>query len=277
MSALPPIMKFPKLRIRNRQAALSWLMVGALFVLCSVLGVLQYRWIGEVSVAAQERMQRSLQASLGRMSQDFNSEIANACRALVPATTPRDARMAEAEVEAQFEQWKKNNRGGQMFRRIAMAFPNDEELDLKILDLTKGVFVTAPWPEEWSRQKEAIESRISRRNGPGPAGGPGPPMAPGARPGGDGMLLEMPLFQPPAERPSAAERPRGRGFFSRELGWMLFELNPDYADVVACIRRDRHSCDRLAGREGKQDHLRGKPVERGGGIKDRRCFIPKCA
>ena len=243
-------MKFSILRIQNHQAALSWLMVGALFVLCAVLGILQYRWIGEVSIAAQERMQRSLQASLGRMSQDFNSEIANACRAIVPATTPLDARQAESEVEAQFEHWKKNNRGGQMFRRIAMAIPHEEELALKILDSTKGVFVAGEWPAEWSRQKEAIESRISRRGGPGPGGGPGPPMIPGARPGGEGMLLEIPLFQPSSERPGTADRPRGRGSFARELGWMLFELNPGYArDIMLPEALQRH-----LGSEGNLDY-----------------------
>ena len=88
------------LKIANRQAALSWLMVGVLFVLCAVLGVLQYRWIAEVSVAAQERMQRSLQGSLSRLSQDFNQEVATSMRGLVPASTPRDARMAESEVSS---------------------------------------------------------------------------------------------------------------------------------------------------------------------------------
>ena len=46
-----------------RRAMLSWLFVGALFILCGVLGGLQYRWIGEVSVAARERLRGSLQAN----------------------------------------------------------------------------------------------------------------------------------------------------------------------------------------------------------------------
>ncbi len=234
-------MKFAMLQIRNRQAALSWLMVGALFVLCAVLGVLQYRWIGEVSVAAQERMQRSLQLSLGRMSQDFNQELLNACRALIPTLTPRDARAAESEVEAQFDQWKRNNRGGLMFRRIAMAVPQGEELNLRILDPDTGLFAASQWPEEWSRQKEMIEARMSRRNLSGPGSGPGPPGTPGARPGGEGMVMEVPLLLPQGERPDSTDRSRGRGFFPREMGWMLFELNPDYArDVMLPEELQRH-------------------------------------
>ena len=216
-------------------------MVGALFILCAVLGILQYRWIGEVSVAAQERMQRSLQASLARLSQDFNTDIANSIRALVPATTPADARVAESVVEAQFEQWKKSNHGGQIFRRIAMVIPQDEALNLKILDSKKGIFSPTPWPEEWSRTKEALESRISRRNRPGPGGGPGPPNGQGARQVGDSLVLEVPLMLPPSERPTQAGGPRGRGFFPREIGWMLFELNTDYArDVMLPEGLQRH-------------------------------------
>ena len=55
----------------RRRTTLSWLFVAGLFVLCGVLGVLQYRWIGEVSVAARDRLRGSLQANLNRLSLGF--------------------------------------------------------------------------------------------------------------------------------------------------------------------------------------------------------------
>ncbi len=246
------------LKIENRQAALSWLLVGVLFVLCAVLGVLQYRWIGEVSVASQERMQRSLQASLARLSQDFNTEIANAVRALVPAATPIDSRMAESEIEAQLMQWKKASHGGQIFRRIAIVTREDDDLTIKIIDPQSGLFAAAEWPAEWSRTREVLESRNQRRNrfnqpgGPagGQAGGQGGPQ--NGRPGGDGMVLEVPMFQPPGERqPADAAGQRGRGFFNREIGWLLFELSSDYArDVMIPEGLQRH-----LGVEGSSEYL----------------------
>ena len=45
-----------------------WIFVGAMFALCAVLGALQYRWIGEASIADRDRMRRSLKASLERIS-----------------------------------------------------------------------------------------------------------------------------------------------------------------------------------------------------------------
>ncbi len=148
----------------QRRAVLSWLFVGALLVLCGVLGVLQYRWIGEVSLAARDRLRGSLQASLDRLSADFNSEIAAACRALVPAGS------SEAEFAARYQQWKKTARDGQMFRAIAIARPQ-----LRRLNLETGAFETAQWPAEWSAIRE-------RRRGP-----PGPP------PEDYGPAFELPL------------------------------------------------------------------------------------
>ena len=160
----------------QRRAVLSWLFVGTLLVLCGVLGVLQYRWIGEVSLAARDRLRGSLQASLDRLSQDFNSEIAEACRALVPANSP------EPELAARYEQWKRTAPNGQIFRAIAIAQPQ-----LRCLNLKTGAFETTGWPAEWSAIRE-------RRRGP-----PGPP------PEDEGPVFEVPLFgMPPRAAPSTS-------------------------------------------------------------------------
>src|SRR5689334_15859980 len=101
----------------------SWLFVGALIVLCGCLGVLQYRWIGEVSLAARERLRVALQADLMRLSQDLNAEIVNACRALLPAVPPEDAKTAQTEVERRSQEWNKAAAAGHLFRRIGLVVP----------------------------------------------------------------------------------------------------------------------------------------------------------
>ena len=179
----------------RRRAVLSWLFVGALLVLCGVLGVLQYRWIGEVSLAARDRLRGSLQASLDRLSADFNSEIAEACRALVPANSTPDPHAAETEFAARFEQWKRTARNGQLFRAFAIAQPQ-----LRRLNLQTGVFETTEWPAQWNAIRE-------RRLGP-----PGPP------PEDDGPAFELPLFgMPPRGAPSTD---------------LIFELNLPYVRDV---------------------------------------------
>src|SRR2546423_13035484 len=109
----------------------SWLFLGALFVLCGMLGVLQYRWIGEVSIAARERMRGSLQASLNRVSQDFNTEISTAARALLPAGSPADAAAVERGVLANLDHLTR------AFRRVAIAVPHNGALALRALDSDK--------------------------------------------------------------------------------------------------------------------------------------------
>jgi hypothetical protein len=52
----------------KRQAVFSWVTAGALRVLCGILAVLQYRWIGEVSLAQEDRLRYSLQPSPKRPS-----------------------------------------------------------------------------------------------------------------------------------------------------------------------------------------------------------------
>src|SRR5260370_52244 len=91
----------------RRRAMLSWLFGSALLVLCGVLGFLQFRWIGEVSVAARERLRGSLEASLNRFSRDFNSEIATAAGALAPANSTPGAQAVEAALSAHYEDWRK--------------------------------------------------------------------------------------------------------------------------------------------------------------------------
>jgi signal transduction histidine kinase len=199
----------------RRRTALSWLFVAGLFVLCGVLGVLQYRWIGEVSVAARDRLRGSLQASLIRLSLDFNTEIATACRALLPAGPGSPAPATETEVAARYTQWKKTARRGPMFRHIAIAEPRNKTLALRNLDLDSAVFETAEWPPDWAPVKARLESLLSpearqRR------GFPGPP------PEDLGMLFDLPAFGVPAPgRPTAQFEPG-------EASSLIFDLNPAY-------------------------------------------------
>lgn len=206
---------------KNKQRAmLSWLFVSALFVLCGVLGVLQYRWIEEVSVAARERLQGTLQANLNRLSQDFNSEITTACGALLPAEFQPDAGAVEAEVAGRYEQWKKSARQGQIFRRIAIAVAQKDSVALRSLDPQSGRFTTTDWPPAW----KAIRDRLEFRPSPERGQGRNPPDAPSEE---EALILELPLFRmPPPGTPSVS-------FGRREPMWLILEPDLQYVRTVA--------------------------------------------
>jgi signal transduction histidine kinase len=174
--------------------------LGALFVLCGVLGVLQYRWIGEVSIAARERMRGSLQASLNRVSQDFNTEISTAARSMLPVGSPADADAVERGVLVNFDHLTR------AFRRVAIAVPRDGVLALRMLDSDKRAFAPADWPEEWQSMEARLTARLT----------PGQPMMPLA---GDALVVETPIMSGAGETPS---------FGRREIAWIVFELNLPY-------------------------------------------------
>ena len=212
----------------ERRATLSWLFVGALFLLCGVLGYLQYRWIGEVSLAARDRLRASLQASLFRLSLDFDSEITHACRALLPADRPPEAPLVESEFAARYSQWKKTARHHQLFQTIAIAQPRDQTFLLRTLDLQRGVFVPAAWPPAWKTIRQRLESRLRPepwRNGfP-----PGPPWE------DEGATVVLPLFRPPRQGPSPA------AFRPEQIECLLLELNLPYLrQVVLPEQIERH-------------------------------------
>ncbi len=183
-----------------------------MFALCCVLGTLQYRWIGAVSQADRQRLHASLQTSLNRLSQDFNSEIVNACRAVLPVSGQApDAESAEAIMAARYEQWKSGARHTPILRSFAIAEQSRGRLVLRTFDSSHGAFQTTEWPERWKWVRDQIEKRMQWQGGPG-----GPPSDDLS--GADDTVFSLPLFS------SAPHQPFGH----REVGWTIFELDLGY-------------------------------------------------
>ena len=211
---------------QRRRKALSWLFVAGLFLLCGVLGVLQYRWIGEVSLAARDRLRGSLQANLNRLSLDFTTELATACRALLPEGPGLDSKADETDMAARYVQWKSTSRHSGMFRHIAIAEPRNQTLVLRNLDLNQAVFQTVEWPSDWLTVKSHLEVMM--------------PSQPRQRRGfqfpqeDQGTVFDLPAFR--------NSRPGGpREFVPGESPSVLFDVNPEYVrDVLLPELLQRH-------------------------------------
>jgi signal transduction histidine kinase len=172
----------------------SWLALCLMFGLCGALGFLQYRWIGEVSVAARERLQGSLQASLMRLGQDFDGEIRSISFALMPA----GAGSLERQMESRFRLWQASTRHPGLLRAVALAVPTQQGFAVKYLDLRTGLLPPGP----------GLASL-----GPSRAGDLLPH---------DGFSVEMPVFGGADQRlPARAESPR-----------IAFELDPRFVREV---------------------------------------------
>lgn len=78
-----------------RQSKLRDVFVGVvLFTALLVLAVLQYRWIGQVSEADRDRLQRDLRSSVRRFSEDFNVEIERLVQVVTSGPPDLEARVA---------------------------------------------------------------------------------------------------------------------------------------------------------------------------------------
>jgi len=189
---------------KPHRSLLTWLIVGILVALCGVLGFLQYRWIGEVSVAASARMRAGLQASLARLSQDFNSEITAAASPFLPSQPFDDEPACEREIQDRYRH--SGSRRAPLLHHVALAAPRGQTVVLRVMNWQTGAFQDAPWPAAWqdarrrfaSRVEAMLEARLEERPLPRPEPpGPGPDFGP-----------RMPPPPPPKARPRPRPRPQ---------------------------------------------------------------------
>ncbi|HEY3441059.1 MAG TPA: HAMP domain-containing sensor histidine kinase [Paludibaculum sp.] len=213
---------------QKRRSLLSWLTMGTLLVLCAVLGGLQYYWVGELSLAERHRLKSGLQASLNRLSRDFNSEISGACATLLPSNQPISRPPPEEAYTARYLQLRESSQFEPVFRAVARAVPQGEDMKLRQMDMATGLFHDAEWPENWQAMRRRLQTRWNqdRRD-------PYRSFAPG---GEDlGMLLDIPRF--------AQVSPGTSGIppVWRTVEWLIFELQPAHIrdDVLPELLR-RH-------------------------------------
>ena len=163
--------------------------MGTLLVLCALLGGLQYRWVGEVSLAERHRLKSGLQASLNRLSRDFNGELSTAAAALLPPERSGIHEFLEADYSARYMQWRDSSQHDPVFRTIMRVVPQGDDLTLRRMDLTTGQFTSVEWPDTWQPMRHRLRARLGRetRNA-SPVSGPQREDL--------GMLFELPRFVP---------------------------------------------------------------------------------
>jgi hypothetical protein len=210
----------------NKRALLSWLFAVVLVGLCATLGVIQYRWIGEVSLAEHDRLRGSLQASLQRVSEDFDAEIRSACSALSIESSTADQAGRERELALSYARWRTTSRYSGLARRLAIAVRGEDSLALQELDLTKGTFAPAQWPPEWTPLRDRLIARAF--------GDPATRMESFRSTADELSLIELPQFvrREPGFGPESPGRPPRPDFSPNrtpaEFGWTVIELDLDY-------------------------------------------------
>jgi signal transduction histidine kinase len=189
----------------RRRAPVLWLFMGLLVVLVCVLAVLQYNWIGEISVNEQKQVQYDLQAAVNKLSNAFNTDLSAAADALQPTDQEVQEMGREKAYESRYSQWKSTAPHPRMFRRAALVIPEDDRLVLRMFHADTGVLEPAEWPADWIAARDFITARLDGRN----------PLRPE-----NSTLIDFPRFRSPLD-PNA-----GRG---DEQDWLLLDLDTERA------------------------------------------------
>ena len=198
----------------QRRAWFSGGLIALLGLLGLVMAVLQYRWTGDLSRAEQSRLKDALQLSLHRISQDLDSEVITAIRALQPTPAEIAAQGKEPAYRARFARWRAQNPEAKLFAAVGLAIPAGTQVELKQLNFSALTFAPAEWPANWSGLREQLNGRLR-----GERPQPGTPNS---------FLMEIPRFGP-ATGPAV---PNGPGGFV-EQEWLVLELNAAHLrDVV---------------------------------------------
>jgi signal transduction histidine kinase len=192
----------------KRQALYSWAFIAVLTTLSILLAILQYRWIGEVSRAEEDRLKGNLRTSLERLRSEFNDTISQACNALTlsadkgPDGIPASASDRDALYIQKFKRWRDAGHQERLFASITRVIPGPEgSVILRVLDQPRATFRTIDWPASWGPLRDEFIRQIADegRNAP---------------PRTDGVdLLVIPLFGARHNLP---------------IEWVVFEVNTQY-------------------------------------------------
>ena len=184
--------------------------MGLLVVLVCVLAVLQYNWIGEISVNEQKTRQDDLQAAANKLSSDFNAELGAAEVAIQPDEQHVQEMGLQKAYESRYREWRTSTPHPRLFRRVAVVEQENGRLALSMFNLDTGALEPAEWPADWMTVRDFVAARLAGRNN-------GPPRTENS------TLIDYPRF---GGQPDGGQ---GRG---GEQDWLLLDVDSNYAGGV---------------------------------------------
>jgi signal transduction histidine kinase len=132
----------------------------ALLVLLPALAVLQYRWVGQVSTAERERMQRNLRTAAAQFRENFDSEIVRAVLSLqVGPTTALEG--ASDRYTDRYETWLNTAAHPQVVAAVLLVDADAGRLRLRRWNPDTHVFEPTEWPEALGEWRERFTRELS--------------------------------------------------------------------------------------------------------------------
>jgi signal transduction histidine kinase len=132
----------------------SWspiLLVAVLLGLLALLATLQYQWLGQISRAESDRLERNLQTDTNRFAEDFNREIQNAYfNFQLPAEIWRARNWAEFNQRYNF--WREKTQYPDLIKDFYFVELANQQ-NISRYNREKGAFETAEWTDALNKTK----------------------------------------------------------------------------------------------------------------------------
>jgi signal transduction histidine kinase len=196
----------------KRPSALT-VVTAALLVLLPTLAILQYRWVGQVSEAERDRMERNLRVSSAQFSDAFDDEIGDAVTGLrMSATTVSDG--AWNRYADRHSTWTATAEHPELLANIFLIDAEGMQLRLQRWNASTGTFDPAEWPASvaaWRPHFEAAHMAFLNRE----------PLPRQPLPDDDSLLVSglIPTPRPPGQPPTPD---------NSLFGFTVVELDMDY-------------------------------------------------
>ena len=131
-----------------------------LLMLLPALAVLQYRWVGQVSTAERERMQRSLRTAAGQFRESFDFEIVRAVLNLqVSAVTAREG--ASDRYTDRYDTWLNTAAHPQVVADVLLLDADASQLRLRRWNAESDAFELTLWPAVLARWRIQFEEELA--------------------------------------------------------------------------------------------------------------------
>ena len=165
--------KLPLNFVWNR-SHLPLLLGCALALLLPALALVQYRWISQLSMAEEERLDRQLKEAVTLFTREFNAEL-NRINAFLLA--PRANSPDGGEFALRYRRWATNNNQLPLLKAIYRSSGGERATNsLEAYNAEKGSWEPLEWPQAFQKLRDQAEWRPPPDSPPTrPPGGPRPP------------------------------------------------------------------------------------------------------
>jgi signal transduction histidine kinase len=138
------------MRFKAHRASLTLLLIGVLVALLGLLAVLQYKWLGQISVAERQTMQTNLRTQGRALQEEINKEIELA-GSRVRMSLADYRKDSWRELIERYSRWKANTTYPGLIKNVYLARADrDGQFNLTLLDESAKRLEPAGWPDSFA-------------------------------------------------------------------------------------------------------------------------------